>query len=326
MINMNKEKARNLQPVIEYELKHHEGLQHLVDSFGYIIPVIVNRRTMKVLNSIVLQAYLFDKSTAEIPVFFIELDQQLEVIASVAVNGGLDGFLCPIPTDAQRVIQAILNSSQQQLSVLAPKDYIAEILDMYAGLQPIKPKTTKYSDPYDIPILDINHQITELPQSWVRWGATRQDTPQEAIHFYIDDNKFSSLESDPDKVFKSKPSALIELNYSTNDQQPTALVIADIWRKRTVARRWQSHGIKIAVDMNVSSKFTALNLMGVPKGWKAYANRAYSDDLKHLMDAYHVAQEHARTRDILYFVYGRNTAKDLCQSNGWIWIDSNHYG
>lgn len=331
---LSHEQASRLKPVIEYELNYSEGLRRMALSIGEIIPVIVNRYSMRVLNPVVLETYL-DVGNDYIPVLYVSIRQDSEIIASLAVNGGMDAFLSPTPKDPKAVIAAMAKLPAELFGVVAPNDYIIDVIDQYLGDTPdenkpyeAKPtvdlKPVTLDNQYDIPTLDIDQQITESPtmESWVAWGSRPHSEPKHAVHFYVEDKKFSSLASEPEKLIKSAPSMAIEVNYSTNPMQPRALVIYNTWQKRTLSRLWQSLGIRIAVDMCVTREFLPLNLLGVPRGWKAYANRAYSGDMAHLFDAFELAKLHAGTEDILYFVYGRETARQVCEANNWQWIDS----
>ena len=62
-----------------------------------------------------------------------------------------------------------------------------------------------------------------------------------------------------------------------------------------------------------------LNLLGVPRGWKAYANRAHNGG-DGLEEECELAREHAGTAEILYLVYGGGKAvQELAGARGWNW-------
>jgi len=153
-----------------------------------------------------------------------------------------------------------------------------------------------------------------------------RSSPAEAVFFYTDDSRFNGLLSEPGKLKATGATSAIELNFTTSDNHPAALVIADFWRKKKLASVWQEHGIRIAVDLNISPRYLPLAFVGVPIGWKAYANRAYAADLGALDQAHVMACNHARTDKILYFVYGNQEAAALCQARGWIHIPFIHHG
>jgi hypothetical protein len=110
---------------------------------------------------------------------------------------------------------------------------------------------------------------------------------------------------------------VIEPNFSTHEQHPPAYVLWQVYRKRWLARWWQSKGLRVWVDLNVHRDFRELNLLGVPRGWKAFANRAHSEG-DGLAEEYELARQHAGSEDVLYLVYGGGKAvKALCAERGW---------
>lgn len=173
-----------------------------------------------------------------------------------------------------------------------------------------------------IPRLDIEYQATELLLPAVKWGTQARSAPiSGTAHFYTHDYKFAGVWSKPHQLVNAKAGAVIEVNYSTYASQPRAVAIGDMYRKRHLSRYWGLNGVKIFVDLFVENVFFDLALMGVPKGWRAYANRAFSDSLDHLTEAYKVAAKRAGTWDILYVVYGgHDRIRTICDKRGWLWI------
>ena len=101
---------------------------------------------------------------------------------------------------------------------------------------------------------------------------------------------------------------------------PRAVAIWQMYRKRWLARWYQSVGITIFVDLNISERHADLRLMGVPAGWKAYATRAYSERLDATEREYQAAIERAGSESILFVVYGGGKkAEELSKQRGWIW-------
>lgn len=330
---MPAEQAKYLKPVLYFDLNYIEGLDLLAGELGQIIPVIMNRITKHVFNPLILQAYLKDVTIKQIPIYMVSVPLELEIIAAIACNGGLDAFLCPYPIDTKKVITNFLDRTPEQLATIAPPEYIADLLEMSAG-EPRKPEPVKTppapssipfaSNIYDIPTLSLPHQPAVLPKTeeWQVWGSRKNDGRTKAIHFYTDDKRFNVLASEPEKIKENGASIAIECNFSMPDDLPGALAIAEIWKKRSISRRWQAMGLDIVVDLNVSRKWLNWNLEGIPQGWTLYANRAYANDLDHLQEAFELACNRAGTNDITYLVYGRKEAKKLCESSGWLWIDS----
>lgn len=120
------------------------------------------------------------------------------------------------------------------------------------------------------------------------------------------------------------PIACMEVNFSIYGWTPYPKALFNIYRKRWLARYWQSKGIKILVDLYVNDKYAELNLLGVPKGWRAYSTRGYTGkdrDTSNILSRHKTAVQHAGTDQILFVVVGGgNTAQDLCRERGWVWV------
>jgi hypothetical protein len=176
---------------------------------------------------------------------------------------------------------------------------------------------------YGIPLLDINYQADALDLPVSIWGATKRAARMRGTWlFYTEDYRYEALWTDPTSVINSVCVNAAEPNYSCYSQMPFAVGLWAIYRKRWLARYWQSRGIRILVDLNVHERFADVNLMGVPQGWKAYATRGYSERLDSTDAEYARARERAGTSSILFVVYGGGKAVEAhCQQRGWIWIN-----
>jgi hypothetical protein len=186
-------------------------------------------------------------------------------------------------------------------------------------------------NPWSVPVLDSALAADQIPhpvQTWGTLGARR--AMHGTWHFYIHDHKFEPLWRRPYRVLWSQPSAVVEPNFSTTDQTPFALALWHVYRKRWLARYWQSQGVRILVDLNVSGPLNqphdALggarpNLLGVPKGWKAYASRAHANQPEQLLDEWRAATEHADGATPLFLVVGGGKrVRQLARENGWVWV------
>jgi len=141
-------------------------------------------------------------------------------------------------------------------------------------------------------------------------------------HFYVDDYRFRRLWSAPDDLLLTDCQVVIEPNFSIYKTTAPAEAIWRIYQKRTLARYWQEHGIKVIVDLNVPEPhLSVLGFLGVPRGWRAYATHGCDSLLHETYDEHEQACEHAGTDDILFVVYGggRQTC-DLCYQEDWLWI------
>lgn len=176
---------------------------------------------------------------------------------------------------------------------------------------------------WGVPLLDRDLQANGLVLPVNRWGTFGRKTRMAGTyHFYTDDYRFEGVWADPTPVLTSGCVALVEPNFSTNDDMPRVVVLWHIYRKRWLARFWQSFGVRIWVDLAIAPKHRDLSLLGVPKGWKAYATYTYSRDYdpQWLMADWAQAVEHAGTESILFWVYGGNESTEaMCRERGWLW-------
>lgn len=95
------------------------------------------------------------------------------------------------------------------------------------------------------------------------------------------------------------------------------------WVQRVIVNKRTGHIVDghLRVEMAISR-----NEPGVPTGWRAYANRAYTADVEHLEAGYALACERAGTEEIVYMVYvGRKPVQDVCVERGWAWVPEDSY-
>lgn len=175
---------------------------------------------------------------------------------------------------------------------------------------------------WGVPLLDTHWQANALDLPVAGWGSIARKTRLKGTwHFYTDDNRFEPLWADPSPIVNTACVNVIEPNFSVYDQMPRAVALWGTYRKRWLARWWQSFGIRVFVDLNVSEEHADLNWLGVPDGWRAYATRGYSSRLDATEREYAAACEHAGTDDVLFVVVGGGKAvKARCQERGWTWV------
>lgn len=155
-----------------------------------------------------------------------------------------------------------------------------------------------------IPVLKPESAGDFVDSPCIPWGSrNRSNRMYGTYHFYVDDYRFEKVWDDPDKVVKSHCVSVVEPNFTNAVETPKALAIYNTYRKRWLARYWQAAGIRVFVDLNVHPKWRKLNLVGVPKGWRAYATRGYADRVHELDNELALARKHAGT-EIHFWVYG----------------------
>jgi len=174
---------------------------------------------------------------------------------------------------------------------------------------------------YGIPMLDLNMQADHLEAPFAGWGTmARKNKMTGTYHFYVDDNRFEQVWRDPVDVANSACYAVVEPNFSVYTDMPKAVAIWQMFRKRWLARWFQSIGIRVIVDLNIAHRHDDLRFIGVPEGWKSYCTRAYSARLDETVIEYEQAVKHAGGGTILFVCYGGGKkAEELAMERGWIW-------
>ena len=140
--------------------------------------------------------------------------------------------------------------------------------------------------------------------------------------FYTEDYRYEALWKDPSLLLDTGCVNAVEPNFSIYSQCPPAVAQWQVYRKRWMARYWQSKGIRIFVDLNVNKSFAEDNLIGVPAGWSAFATRGYSERINDLRFELGLAQGVAGKKEgILFVVYGGGKdVKSFCMDNELIHI------
>ena len=175
---------------------------------------------------------------------------------------------------------------------------------------------------YGIPMLDLRYQAEGIDAPFGIWGSeSRRNCRMKTWAFYTRDYKFTALWMHPDSILMTGCTTIIEPNLSTSEYMPKAIVLYFTYVKRWLSKFWQSHGIKIIVDLNVSERFTAENLLGIPSGWRSYATRAHRGQHNLILMAHEAACHRAGDSNIMFVVYGGGLeVKNMCEAKGWIWI------
>lgn len=172
-----------------------------------------------------------------------------------------------------------------------------------------------------IPSLLLSMQADALDLPFVIWGSVSRKTRMNGTWgFYTDDYRFEALWKDPSALLATNCVSVIEPNFSIYSQTPPAVATWQIYRKRWLARYWQSKGVRVFVDLNVNKLFSEDNLLGIPNGWSAFATRGYSERINDLRFELGIARSVAGKKDgLLFVVYGGGkTIQTFCMDNGLI--------
>lgn len=178
----------------------------------------------------------------------------------------------------------------------------------------------------EIPTLrmDMQPEVVDIP--FVCYGEqarTYKMGHHGTLHFYTDDYRYGDIFQYPEKIAKHQPRNIVEPNFSLFCETPIAFGVQNIYKKRWLARAMQDKGIRIFVDLNVNSKFYAVNLLGVPFGWWSYCTRGYSDRLHYLEFEYEMAKQHAgpNADKLLFVIYaGGDRCKAFARQHNCVYI------
>jgi len=223
-------------------------------------------------------------------------NEEEEARLSVILAGGIDHTLSPGIKDAS-AITLLLSLTQRGLdtrdmryveSVGVNLETLGELLEQLADDEP-QPRPAPVLDPdvWDIPMLNPALQATEVTFPVLKYGSRANGEQIDGmVHFYTRDQRFQALTKNPGVVPATGCKAAVEPNFSTSAVMPAAIALHRIYQKRMIAVAWQRAGVPLFVDLNVDRRFLEMNMLGVPQGWRAYANRAYLRDFAHLEEAY----------------------------------------
>jgi hypothetical protein len=175
---------------------------------------------------------------------------------------------------------------------------------------------------YDIPTLLPDLQGTVVHNPVKPYGADSRDKKGVGTyHFYVDDYRFESIWDTPNKVINSECLTVIEPNLSLFNTTPISYGLHLIFKKRWISRYFQSAGISVFVDLNVNSKFSEYNLLGVPEGWKSFATRGYADRMEDLEQEYQIANKISGGNPTFIIYGGGKKTKDFSAKHNCIYIE-----
>jgi len=326
--------------------KHHpaeqlSSIDGLIGEVGWAGALLYNERTGRLLDGHARRSLALAKGEP-VPVLVGDWSEEQEriILAYLDPTGWtsiadrsrlkqlLEGKFPEIRNEEMtRLMDAVKASSKLLEAAEEPGAREAEDLDVSLPLDSIWPSDNDWSVPSLLPEL----QADQVPAPVTTWGTIGARRPMPGTwHFYTCDRKFEPLWRRPHRVLYSRPSAVVEPNFSTTDQTPFAWGLWHVYRKRWLARYWQSQGLKVLVDLNGEAAFNRPhpaaggnrpNLLGVPRGWAAYASRAHADRPEALLEEWGVAREHSeRDHPLFLVVGGGRKVQSLAQEHGWVWV------
>ena len=310
------------------------ALHGALGDIGWVTEPIVNRTTGRLIDGHARVELAINEPT--IPVTYVELslEEERKVLATLDPIGAmaeadadlLADLLESIETHDANMLEAIAQVAASNDIELMPDDGLTadDILAQLAadqtadqeaevelGVRDVPDAVWPTNNVWGVPTLDITMQADAVDLPVNAWGSIGKKSKMiGTYHFYTDDHRFDTRWRNPTPIVNAGTINVVEPNYSTNLQMPKAVVLWHTYRKRWLARYWQSKGIRVFVDLDVNPEFKDINLLGVPKGWRAYA--CYMREAHHKeehLDMYLAqAQEHAEAESVLLMVVGGSKA------------------
>ena len=325
------------------------AMEGVLDRVGWVDDVKVSKRTGVILDGHMRVSMAVERSEkfgrpVMVPVAWIDADPTEEriILASYNPLGAMavedderfGQLYDTLPDSDKDVVDLLVADEEEQEQDITDLLETAAEEERRTEEQGVTPELEDDTDlpniifPSDndwgVPVLRIDRQASAVNPPVVLWGsgagARTKQMPGTWV-FYTQDYRFTALLSDPRPVPRSGCRNAVEINFSVSDDLPRALALYYTFRKRYIARLWQDQGVNIFVDLNVSAEHRELNLLGVPKGWRAYATRGYNAYAEDIINQYEIARAHADTDELTLLVYGGGgQVKKLCQERGWLWV------
>lgn len=323
------------------------AFEGLLAEVGWLAPILYNETTQRLLDGHMRRAKAVELRLPVVPVVIVELPAHLEAkaLATLDTLGIFAGH------DAAQFAELLKECDTGSAELQAQFAELSSMMGLFEGdddgndddsgtdgdgdegqdgeqegpapdpravLDVVYPSDNEWG----VPRLDPRWQAEGIVFPATTWGTQGRTRRMAGTWvFYTRDDRFQALFADPSVILESGAACAIEPNYSTHEQMPAAVALWATYQKRYVARYWQSKGVRVFVDLNVSPAYRKLNLLGVPREWRAFAVRAHSGNHDSLAEEFQLAADHAGTDDLVFLVYGGGQAtRDLCESRGWSWL------
>lgn len=314
-----------------------KALMASIQRFGFVEPVVVNKRTGVLVGGHQRVEAAKRLKLAKVPVVHIDVSLAEEKALNVALNriGGefdmdaLGALLKDVQADGLDLeLTGFTTKELNQLLATPEPQQLADEQEKVLARYDVPDAAWPTDNDWGIPTLDLSMQADAVDLPVCRWGYLARAKRMNGTYlFYTTDEKFEPLWNDPTPVVNSHCVNAVEVNFSCYDQMAPAVVLHQVYRKRWLARYWQSKGVRIFADLFISQKYEHLNLLGIPAGWRAFATRGEDSRLEAIEHEHGLACHIAGSRDVIFLVYaGGQKVRDLCRKNGYTWIEDVNSG
>jgi hypothetical protein len=167
---------------------------------------------------------------------------------------------------------------------------------------------------WGIPALPLTAAATAVPLPIVCYGSRSRATWHTGTtHYYTEDYRFQKLRFTPPST------VVVEPNYSYDTAR--ASILYSTLRKRRAAWRYAMQGAQIIADLYIPPQHIELAILGLPRGWNAYAWRCHRADDPAIWDA-RLAAARAWAGDrplLILLIAGGQRARDWAAKHNAIW-------
>ena len=173
-----------------------------------------------------------------------------------------------------------------------------------------------------MPELDLALIVRSIPLPFAPWGSqSRKKTFMGTYHFFIEDKNFSALWKFPDRVLLSGCSVFVEPDWSIPEHSDYPIFLYQLYRRRYIARYWQSLGLYIVPNLSVDFEWLDFVASGIPLGTSIFATSGLSASPDLLEAQFEVACQISDSATPQFMVYGGNRyVRSFCHSySSWVY-------
>ncbi len=284
-MQIGKKKLSELIPAVynprKIAKRELEKLKNSIKEFGYVEPVIWNKRTGVVVGGHQRLKVLKEQGFEEIECVIVDLPEEKEKALNVALNK-ISGEWQP---DKLTELFKDLELNNVDLSFTGFDDY--EINNLFKDEEfgyygDERNKTfdlyrldvydeTRIAGHYNFPTLEPCHYIPDdlIAFNYVR--SCKESDYAKGVHFFIDDYQFERIWNRPRENVEllKKFACVITPDFSTYENMPKAMKIWNMYRMRVMGQMWQDEGIQVIPHIRLidfDGKDFEESFAGLPKG------------------------------------------------------------